>query len=300
MLATQIQKMQDISWPRTGTRWPWKMMLVPVVIIVCATYTLYPFTSSPISQVSSGSKTTTSPSGAQYTAVMIETHFDDTLVPIILQFASVLAPWWTIIIFTLEEHWKMPPSSAFRRALAEQKVSIRYLPPGTVLEESGAVSRFFAKPWLWEQLQWADRILLFQADSILCSRAETTVEDFLGYDYIGAPIAEEYGEGYNGGLSIRNPSLFLRITQEANFEQSGEEFEDQWFYKEAKARVEHGVQLPEADIAKTFSVETMYYDKPLGYHQPARWHADRMHDIEAWCPEVKMILPRRAYNEDGV
>ncbi|KAB5551415.1 hypothetical protein GE09DRAFT_1174348 [Coniochaeta sp. 2T2.1] len=227
---------------------------------------------------------------------MIETNLDPHVVPIILHFASVLAPWWTLILYTLEDNWKMPPSATFRRAVETGKLSIKFLPADTKLTNSGSVSRFLAKPWLWEQLAWAERILMFQADSILCAGAEMTVDDFVEYDLVGAPIDAHYGQGYNGGLSIRNPSLFLRITRETDFEKSGDEFEDQWFYKEAKARADkgQGVNLPEVDVAKQFAVETIDYPRPLGYHQPERWRKDQMKEIEAWCPEVRMLLGRRA------
>ncbi|KAJ9133328.1 hypothetical protein NKR23_g10832 [Pleurostoma richardsiae] len=227
-------------------------------------------------------------------AVIIETDMIPNLIPLMLHFATVLGPTWKVILFTLQERWEEPSAPAFRRAVAAGTFEIRFLPQETTLKDSGSVSRFLAKPWLWEQLKSAHRVLLFQSDSIICSKATTTVEDFFEYDFLGAPIAPRYGEGYNGGLSLRNPKLFLRITQESDFEHSGAEFEDQWFYREAKAREEQGVKLPGEDIAKTFSVETIYYETPLGYHQPARWQADRMGDIEDWCPEVKMLIGRRA------
>lgn len=294
-------------------RYPWKAMIVPAAFIafmVGAAYTLYPFASSSLHRVVPETSTTptgdianpktsigstpTGLTGAQYTAVIIETHLDEHMIPIILHFSSVLPPWWNIVLFTLEANWTMPSSSVFKRALADKKVSIHYLPSDTVLKNSKSVSRFLAKPWLWEQLQTAARILLFQTDSIICSNAAATVDDFVEYDFIGAPIDPKYGAGYNGGLSIRNPSLFLRITQEVDFDTSGQEFEDQWFYKEAKLRVDQGVRLAEVDVAKTFSVETIYYEKPLGYHQAARWQKDNMQQVEAWCPEVKMLIGRRA------
>lgn len=287
-------------------RWPlWKALAVlAFTIIVWATYTSYPLAASSASKlllpITSGSQRNqpsdgmiTSPSGARYAAVIIEQTFNDQLIPVILHFANVLPSWWAVILYTLEEDWEMPSSALFRRAVADNRVSIKFLPPGTVLMHHRQTSRFLSGPWLWEQLQWADRMLLFQADSILCSRAETTVDDFVAYDYVGAPISANFGHGYNGGLSIRNPELFLRITKEADFEKSGETFEDQWFYKEAKARVEQGVKLPDVDVAKTFSVETIYYEKPLGYHQASRFQPEKMGEIEAWCPEVKMVVGRR-------
>jgi hypothetical protein len=226
--------------------------------------------------------------------VIIETHLSDAVIPIILHFATVLPPWWSIVIFTLEEHWEMPLSSTFQRAVADKRVSVQFLPAGTSLSNSGSVSRFLTKPWIYEQVGWAERMLMFQADSIVCAQAETSVDDFAQFDYIGAPIDKRWGNGFNGGLSIRNPKLFMQITKESDFEASGDEFEDQWFYKQTLARVEQGVMLPEPDVAKLFAVETIYYDKPLGYHQPARWQAGNMPKIEKWCPEVKMLLSRRA------
>ncbi|KAK0739773.1 hypothetical protein B0T21DRAFT_347042 [Apiosordaria backusii] len=232
--------MKDQMWLRSATRCLWKVVALPVVVILCITYTLYPFalpSTSGVSRVNDALKSSsdndcasgrnaTSPSGGRYTAVIVETRLDDAVTPIILHFASVLPPWWTIVIFTLEEHWRMPPSCVFRRAVDDGKVSIQYLAPSTELKESGQVSRFFTKP------------------CILCSRAEVTVDAFVEYDYVGAPIDGRYGQGYNGGLSLRNPNLFLQITKEVDFDQSPDEFEDQWFYKEAMARIGQGVIFP--------------------------------------------------------
>lgn len=232
------------------------------------------------------------PSNARRLAVIIETNITSSLIPIMLHFANVLGPTWTVVLFTLEENWVIPSSALFLRAAAERRVETRFLPPGTDLSSSPSVSLFLTKPWLWEQVEWVDRILLFQLDSIICSSAAVTVDDFARYDFIGAPIDPQYGEGYNGGLSLRNPRLFLQITKEADFETSPFDYEDSWFYAQAKARA--GVLLPTEDVAKTFSVETIYTEKPLGYHQPSRWQAHKMVEIEEWCPEVKMLIGRRA------
>jgi hypothetical protein len=204
-----------------------------------------------------------------------------------LHFHTVLGPGWPMILFTLEDSWSLPPSPSFRRAVEEGRIEIRFLPPGTWLKNSTSVSLFLTHPWLWEQVAQAERVLLFQTDSILCANAEATVDDFLAYDYLGAPIDAAYGAGYNGGLSLRNPRLFLNITQEADFGASGVGYEDQFFYREALARVgSHGVRLPEPEVAMTFAVETIYYETPVGYHQPQRWQSERMGEIERWCPEV--------------
>lgn len=224
-------------------------------------------------------------------AIIIESDMIANLVPIMLHFATILGPTWGMILFTMPGRWIEPLSPAFQRLVDAGNIEVRFLPPETELRNSQAVSRFLASPWIWEQVQSARRVLLFQSDSVLCSKAEARVEDYFKYDLVGAPIAEQYGQGYNGGLSMRNPRMFLDITREVDFAASGHEFEDQFFYGELRKR---GASMPDVEVARTFSVETIYYETPLGYHQPQRWQAARMNEIEEWCPEVKMLIGRRA------
>lgn len=224
-------------------------------------------------------------------AVIIESDVVPNLVPLMLHFANVLGPAWGMILFTIQDRWVEPLSPAFQRLLANGRIGVRFLPTGTDLTSSAAVSQFLTSVWVWEQLQAAHRILLFQSDSILCAKSEARVEDYFEYDLVGAPINAVYGLGYNGGLSIRNPRLFLQVVRETDFLTSGQKFEDQFFYDELRMR---GARMPSEDVAKTFSVETIYYETPLGYHQPQRWQAPNMAAIEEWCPEVKMLIGRRA------
>lgn len=224
-------------------------------------------------------------------AVVIETSIIPNLVPLMLHFSTVLGPNWGMVLFTLQETYIPPLSPAFQRHLESGRIQVKFLPTGTELGNSNQVSAFLTSPWIWEQLQSAKRVLLFQTDSVLCSKSESAVEDYFQYDYVGAPIAAKYGAGYNGGLSIRNPRTFLQVVRETDFKTSGVGWEDQFFYKELQ-RI--GAPMPSEEEAKTFAVETIYYETPLGYHQPQRWQAENMQAIETWCPEVKMLIGKRA------
>lgn len=248
-------------------------------------------TSSSSSSKNPSTAGSTAPAADRPLAVIIETTMISNLIPLMLHFSTVLGPSWGMVLFTLQENWVEPLSPAFQRRLASGRIEVRFLPAGTALTNSQSVSRFLTSPWLWEQTAAAKRILLFQTDSVLCSRSESAVEDYFQYDFAGAPIAAQYGSGYNGGLSVRNPRLFLQIVRETDFATSGIEFEDQFFYKELLRRE---AAMPGQDEAKTFAVETIYYETPLGYHQPQRWQKDNMAAIEEWCPEVKLLIGRRA------
>lgn len=54
------------------------------------------------------------------------------------------------------------------------------------------------------------------------------MEDFLEYDFVGAPIEvpkhgnNGHGEGYNGGFSLRNRSMVLDIMRESSWQKEKE------------------------------------------------------------------------------
>jgi hypothetical protein len=237
-------------------------------------------------------------------AVIVENRPLVNLVPIILHFSAVLGPEWPIHIFTNEEVQKsLHESSSFQRGLSDSRFQIRLLPPGKTLNTHASVSDFFTKPWFWEQLAPAEHLLLFQADSVICSNSNQKVEDFFQYDFVGAPVDEErgLGMGYNGGLSLRSRSKMLEITNTYDWQterhgdhsQGNVDYEDQWFSKKLRELPpgpdgSPGANLPSTEVAKKFSVETMWYDRPLGYHQPNVWQAAHMDEVYSWCPEYRM------------
>lgn len=250
------------------------------------------------------------------------------LVPVVLHFANHLGPaFGPIVILTLRSTWVEPSSPVFKRYMAEQRIRIHFLPEETTFPDHASVSVFLTKPWFWEHFSSADRVLLFQADSILCTKSSTHVDDFLEYDLVGAPIAPRFGVGYNGGLSLRNPKLMLEITsdpdlntferdlrayeakqeeikanpdpvnggqekadEEAKKTPSWEKFEDQWFFHVLETHRSETAKLAPVEVAKTFSVETVWYDTPLGYHQPFRWLSDgQKKKVLEYCPEAALL-----------
>ncbi|EOO00256.1 putative formate dehydrogenase protein [Phaeoacremonium minimum UCRPA7] len=239
------------------------------------------------------------PAFSDNVAVIMETDPSNVpnLIPLMLHFESILGPKWPVVLLTLEANWKVPSSPSFRRLMDAGRIRIMYLEANTTFPNHNSVSVFLTSPWFWEQFESAHRMLMFQTDSILCSNSDLSVDDFLEFDLLGAPIAAQFGHGYNGGLSLRNPKLMLQVARAAHSsfgsEGGGNEvgFEDQWFYGKLKALPE--ANLPSEDVAKTFAVETIYYEKPLGYHQPERWQHDHMEQIKEWCPEVGMLMGRR-------
>jgi hypothetical protein len=230
-------------------------------------------------------------------AVIVENRPLPVLVPLLLHFASVLGPDWPVLLYTWESEVERLQAHPTLQRWAHQ-IGFRTLLPKHKFETHGSVSRFFTETWFWEDLAPADHVLLFQTDSIICSNTTQSVDDFLQFDFIGAPIGRSYGAGYNGGLSLRNRNSMLTILNEDTWEPANSvpnadgfnvAYEDQWFAW--KMHKDPRFTLPTADVALTFSVETVWGEKPLGFHQMYRFWPGKKREIEEWCPEHRLVTP---------
>ncbi|KAL8907163.1 MAG: hypothetical protein Q9207_001585 [Kuettlingeria erythrocarpa] len=129
---------------------------------------------------------------------------------------------------------------------------------------------------------------------MLCANSHRKVDEFLEYDFIGAPFRTDEGFNYNGGLSIRNRVKMLdtarRYTREPH-----SPHEDTWFVEKLrqlppKPNGEPGANLPSLETALEFSTETIWKEKPLGFHQISRWLPEKVGDLKAWCPESQLAI----------
>jgi len=107
--------------------------------------------------------------------------------------------------------------------------------------------------------------LIFQSDTVLL---KDTVDQYLEYDYIGAPWRHAHCLPLgirvgNGGLSLRQTHKMMYITM--NCKNIDDWYEDIYF---SFWSYRLGYRMPTTEIAKTFSVETMFYRDPMGMHKP--------------------------------
>ncbi|KAL8692956.1 MAG: hypothetical protein Q9218_002105 [Villophora microphyllina] len=226
-------------------------------------------------------------------ATIMENRPLANLVPIILAFSSVLGQGWPLRIFHSPQNELLLKSSPpIQRMINSGQLTLQELPDSLEFGSHEPVSAFLATPWLWEHLAPAKHVLMFQTDSILCANSNRRVDDFLDYDFIGAPINTTEGKTFNGGLSIRNRETVLEVLKNFNRQENGE-FEDQWFtqrMRELPARPDGKpfANLPTLEIAKQFAVETIWHEKPFGMHQVSRWHPEELEKLNAWCPEYQI------------
>ncbi|KAJ3179108.1 hypothetical protein HDU87_003064 [Geranomyces variabilis] len=224
-------------------------------------------------------------------AVFVEARPLQNMVPVILYFAGILGPTWPIHVYHSDENLGLLNSSAAILQHVERGSIVLHALPTTVhkFNSHDAVSEFLTDPWIWRSLGPAvTHALLFQADSIICGASPLRPENFFEFSFIGAPIAPQYGRGYNGGLSLRHVPTILRTIETFKWAET-RMFEDQWFATYIPKLVNPSAPpLPTVEQSKYFSVETIWADKPMGYHQAKRWNSARMSEILEWCPELTL------------
>jgi hypothetical protein len=136
-----------------------------------------------------------------------------------------------------------------------------------------------------------ETFLIFQTDSMILSRNKDKINDFLKYDYVGAPIPCEerigscenkemvdgkYYEVGNGGLSLRKKSKMIELLQYVSFAKAKNEYiskhfgnyvpEDRFFNGEMTKKYVK-VYKPDVKEACNFAIESFYYDSPFGVHK---------------------------------
>ena len=226
---------------------------------------------------------------------------------------AVLPPDWRFLFLGSDSSIGiMENSAAIRRQVAIGKLDLRLLPSNVSIGGQEDISRFFTELWVYQHLFWpAEWLLVYQTDSenyrtanrtkltrtgMMCASSKGTLDDWLEYDWVGAPWSGDSRYGGNGGLSLRRVSSIITVLQNQRRSELSEP-EDVWLTE----RLGH---LPNSRVANgseslKFSGESIWYEEPLGYHTGGGggilagglWGTqERRQHIWNYCPEMKMTL----------
>lgn len=135
---------------------------------------------------------------------------------------------------------------------------IHWMVVGNVEMNARGYNGLLTSPHFWNLIPY-DKCLVFQADSLLLRKG---IEKFENYDYIGAPWIHPGMPriGGNGGLSIRSKANTLETINRLHYDNSVHGNEDLFYSMNLKG------QKSDKNIGMQFSVETMYFPKPIGLH----------------------------------
>ncbi|KAK0711198.1 hypothetical protein B0H67DRAFT_492142 [Lasiosphaeris hirsuta] len=187
-------------------------------------------------------------------ALLIENRAFPILAPLMLHFISVVPPDWRFrFMGSLESVEHINKSVAIREQVKAGKLDLTYIPANMTTGSQEEISRFLTNLWLYEVvLQPAEWLLIFQTDSILCANSKQNLNDYLDYDWIGAPWSPNARFGGNGGLSVRRVSAIIDVLRQQQRE-DGSEPEDVWLTDRLGHRP--GAKLANGTVSLVFSGE---------------------------------------------
>jgi hypothetical protein len=140
-----------------------------------------------------------------------------------------------------------------------------------------------------------EHVLTIQTDAVLCSNSPYSINDFLEYDWVGAPWKKwpHLLSGNGGilcfsladlsmmlvwwltyaGLSLRRKSKMIETITKCVVKKP--RIEDLWYAYCFRQLPYMGrdfkVKLAPQEVSQNFAVETLYAPNPMGVHKPWGW-----------------------------
>ncbi|KAH8603024.1 hypothetical protein B0O99DRAFT_604909 [Bisporella sp. PMI_857] len=263
------------------------------------------YTDSPTLSITPTCPPPPSPFDPRKLAFLVETRPLPHLPALFSHMVATIPPEWTFKFMGSPSAIKhMRSSPRIRDLESTSKLSIVPLPTNYTLTSRETISQMFTDPHLYtHHLLPAEHLLVFQPDSIFCTNAPRTLNDYLSYDWVGAPWSKDSQWGGNGGLSLRNVKSILKVLEKERRKDGDGALEDLWLSQ--KLRALKGSNMANATVSKSFSVESVWDEAPLGYHvgwlgvhHEQIWDDERqVEHIFEYCPEVKMILGMKLDND---
>ncbi|RFU73407.1 hypothetical protein TARUN_8848 [Trichoderma arundinaceum] len=237
-------------------------------------------------------------------ALLIESRPMPHLSPLMLHMMAVVPPDWRFIfIGSRESIHSVSRAYSIRHQQVIGKLDLMELPLPWSIASREDVFRLLTDSRFYDEfLPGVEWILKYEHDSILCANSETSLNDWLHWDWAGAPRIEDDRFSGNGGLSLRRVSVIRRILGfQARFNDS--EPEDEWFGKRLWV-------LPGARVASkldgAITIEDVYMERPMGYHvreggsnlnEKVWGEAARRREIFEYCPELSIIMDMKLERE---
>lgn len=110
----------------------------------------------------------------------------------------------------------------------------------------------------WNKIKY-EKILIFQTDSGIL---ENRIDEFLQYDYVGAPWRFQV-HGGNGGLSIRSKDKMISVCEKYPYNYALHGNEDVYFSNHLELV---GGNLAPREVCANFSVESIFKLNTFGFH----------------------------------
>ena len=221
-------------------------------------------------------------------AAIVDFRAVDQLIAVVQNVNHHIPSTWPIQIFHGKDNEEFIRNSTLAPLIGIGKIILTLM---NVTSDRSQTLALLTDPNFWRGVR-GEKILFFQIDSIMCSNSPHRVTDYLHYDYVGAPWSDgvlpaNFGNQYrvgNGGFSIRTRSKVLALLALVKYDPNLPE--DIWYAQ--NMRHVNG-SIPSIEVARTFAVESIYYERPVGIHRTILPCAVR-EKLYTTCPESMLVM----------
>ena len=225
----------------------------------------------------------------KYTAVIIEPREHAALEFVLQNFNDNLSDEWQFVVF----HGKK--NDEFTKNICDKVFKSGRVKRVNLWVDNLTISdysKLFHDDILYSNIP-TEVFLIFQTDSIICGKFKDNINQFLKYDYVGAPWAYDlvHGAGTNlrvgnGGLSLRRKSKMKEVVEKCPTIKHGDTYiNEDLVFSNGCGVVD--LNKPTLEEAKSFSLEHLYHDESFGLHK-AYDYLDT-NKISEWCPEITTL-----------
>lgn len=245
-----------------------------------------------------------SPFNRSKLAILIEPRPLPHLVPQILHMISVVPPDWKFLfIGSNQSVLSVGRAWATKHQQRIGKLDLITMREPFEISSKEGIFRLMTDIRFYDEfIPGVEHLLKFEHDSIMCANSPISLNQWLSWDWTGAPRSAEDRFSGNGGLTLRRVSAIRRILKIQSRLNSTEP-EDEWFGRRVMV-------LPGAKVASAkhgqFAVEDSYIPQPMGFHvrdggrtlPPTVWkNHTRRQEIFRYCPELSIIMDMKLERE---
>lgn len=227
-----------------------------------------------------------------YTAVMVEPREHKALKFVLRNFLTNLDNRWNILIYHGTENKDFVLD--VKEDLFNYKHRIKLKSLNVSNMNIDIYNRLVFSPEFYHNIP-TEMFLIFQSDTMICSKSKNNIYDFMQYDYVGAPWSLNFSfikKGFevgNGGLSLRRKNKSLEIIEKCvknkNYARLGNE---DMVFSRACRRID--VHKPDAVHAQVFSVESVFNNHSFGIHKAWEYMTKTEYDqMKFNCPDIDIL-----------
>ena len=218
----------------------------------------------------------------KYTAVLIEPRKHKALPFVLNNFFENLSDEWSFVIFHGNKNHEyimdiMENQLPQYKHRVIQYVNLNIDNFNNLIE----YSMFVINPFFYSCIP-SEIFLMFQTDTMIFKENKLLINNFLKYDYVGAPWHWDECVG-NGGLSLRRKSKMLEIINNVPYHFNNE---DIYFCTQKVIPLNR----PSFEEAQYFSIETVFNETSFGIHNAWRYIAsDKLNYLLEKYPELNTL-----------